>query len=380
MADALTPVAIDLLRALVAFDSTSYRSNLPVITYIERYLRTHGVECTLLPSQDGNKANLLARIGAECEGGIVLSGHTDVVPVDGQSWDSDPFTLTERDGKLFGRGAADMKAFIALCLAFVPEFKKLALKKPIYFMFSYDEEVGCLGIPHMLKHVKAHVPMPAFAIIGEPTMMQVVTAHKGVLSFETTVHGKEWHSSQPHYGINAVQIACDLVHFLSGIAKELADSGLRDPRFDPVYSTVHVGVIHGGTARNIIPRECHFNWEIRPLPGDDADMLLARFHDYCRNTYPAIDIVTQPRSRMNGVTLPAHASEACSMVMRCARSNHENAVSFGTEAGVFNDHGIPAIICGPGNIEQAHKPNEFIETSQLEAGVAFMRRLCESVG
>ncbi len=201
----------------------------------------------------------------------MLSGHTDVVPVDGQPWDTDPFTLTERGGKLYGRGTSDMKSFIAMCLAMIPEFLKLALDKPIWFAFSYDEEIGCLGAPHLLDYIVKQIPKPAFAIIGEPTMMQVVTAHKGVLSFETVVHGLEWHSSQPQLGVNAVQIACGLVHFLSGMAAELATSGMRDARFTPPYSTVHVGTIQGGTARNIIPRECIFQWEIRPLPGDDAD-------------------------------------------------------------------------------------------------------------
>lgn len=383
-AEQLTKDSIELLRSLVRFNSVSSLSNLPVIAFIEGYLGKLGVHCQRVPSPDGKKSNLLARIGPETAGGIVLSGHTDVVPVEGQKWDTDPFILTPKGDVLFGRGTCDMKCFIAICLAMAPRFIALPLKKPIWFAFSYDEEVGCLGAPHLLEYIVKNIPMPAFAIIGEPTLMQVVTAHKGVISFETTVRGLEGHSSQPHLGVNAVQVACDLVYFLSGMAAELAESGMRDERFNPPHSTVHVGTIHGGTARNIIPRECVFQWEIRPLPGENYTVLIERFNAHCnalRTTMQEIfaeaDIVTKPMSRMAGVTLPASANNACQMVMRCAQTNQELAVSFGTEAGVFNDHGVPAIICGPGSIEQAHKPNEFIARSQIHACVEFMLRLID---
>jgi acetylornithine deacetylase len=386
-ADSITQSAVDLLQQLVGFNSVSALSNLPIIDYIEAYLCGFGVDCKRIPSPDGTKSNLLARIGPEVAGGIVLSGHTDVVPVVGQPWETDPFILTNKADILYGRGTADMKSFIAACLAMVPEFIKLSLTKPIYFAFSYDEEVGCLGAPYLLKYMVKHVPLPAFAIIGEPTMMQVVTAHKGVLSFETTVSGLEGHSSQPHLGVNAVQYACDIVSFLTGIATELSHSGMRDERFDPPHSTVHVGLINGGTARNIIPRECVFQWEIRPLPGDDFEAIITRYHNkiceveaVMKKTYAQAEITTRPISRMSGVTLPAHASSACQMVMRCAQKNSEIAVSFGTEAGVFNDHGVPAIICGPGSIEQAHKPNEFIALSQIYACVVFMLQLTADDG
>lgn len=381
-ADALTQDAIELLKKLVAFDSVSRNPNLPVIEFIESYLKKHGVTYTRVPSPDGSKSNLLARIGPEAAGGLVLSGHTDVVPVDGQSWDSNPFTVSERDGKLFGRGTADMKSFIAVCLAMVPEFVKLKLTTPIWLAFSYDEEIGCLGAPHLLEYIVKHIPKPAFAIIGEPTMMQVVTAHKGVLSFETKVHGLEGHSSQPHRGVNAVHVACDLVYFLSQMASELTTLGKRDERFDPPYTTVHVGTISGGTARNIISKECKFQWEIRPLPGDSSELLIKRFTARCdemrahiKKIYAEADIVTRPMSRMGGVTLPVEARPSCQMVMRCAQTNQEYAVSFGTEAGVFNDNGVPAIVCGPGDIRQAHKPNEFIERTQIGQCVEFMLRL-----
>jgi acetylornithine deacetylase len=384
--ESIAAFAVELLEKLVSFDSVSSNSNLPIIGFIEGYLKAYDVECVRVPSPDGQKSNLLARIGPNVEGGIVLSGHTDVVPVAGQAWDTDPFTLTQRAGKLYGRGSADMKAFIAIAMAMVPQFQKAELSKPFWFAFSYDEEVGCLGAPHLLEHMVHNIPAPSFAVIGEPTMMQVVTAHKGVLSFETKVSGLEWHSSQPQLGVNAVHYACELVQFLSGLNSELSASGTKDTRFNPAHSTVHVGTIHGGTARNIIPKECVFHWEIRPLPGDNPSALLARFSDHClellktmRKTYPQADIVSRPISHMDGVTLPAEAGTARELVMHCAKTNQEHVVSYGTEAGVFNNHGIPAIICGPGNIQQAHKPNEYIDRSQIDACVIFMQELADRI-
>ncbi len=380
--DGITGRAVQLLKLLVTFDSTSRNSNLPIIDFIKKHLQDHRVFCTAIPSADGSKSNLLARIGPEVADGVILSGHTDVVPVDGQEWSSDPFTLTERDGRLYGRGAADMKGFLAICLAMLPEFSRLQLQRPIWLAFSYDEEIGCLGAPVLLEHITKNIPKPAFAVIGEPTRMQVVTAHKGVLSFETSVRGMEWHSSQPHMGVNAVQVACELVQYLTAMAAVLATSGLQDARFDPPCSTVHTGIIQGGTARNIVPRECRFQWEIRPLPNEDGDTLFSRFEQRCREveatmrkTAPDAVIATRPISHMPGVTLPAEAQHAAQTVMRWANTNEECAVSFGTEAGVFNDYGVPAIICGPGSIEQAHKPDEFIEHEQLRECAAFMLRL-----
>ncbi len=372
---ALTTRAVQLLEKLVGFDSVSRNSNLPIIEWIESYLDEHGVAYERAPSSDGNKTNLIACIGPKVAGGVVLSGHTDVVPIDGQEWKTPPFSLTEKDGKLYGRGTADMKSFLACCLALVPHFKSLPLSKPILFAFSYDEEIGCLGAPVLLKYLVQHYPLPEYVIIGEPTLMQVVTAHKGVLSFETIVEGLEAHSSQPHLGVNAVHIACELVTFLKNLALEMAEKGKRDKRFMPPHTTVHVGVINGGTARNIIAKECRFLWEIRPLPGENADILVARFKAYCAtfNT----EITTRPMSRMTGVTLPAKGEHACQHVMHCAETNQQLAVSFGTEAGVFNDNGIAAIICGPGSIEQAHKPNEWIEKEQISECIKFLTRLTQ---
>ncbi|MFW0776663.1 MAG: acetylornithine deacetylase [Rickettsiales bacterium] len=384
--DVLTERSLQMISKLVSFDSISHLSNLPLIRFIEDYLALHHIEYELIPSEDGQKSNLLARIGPNVEGGIILSGHTDVVPVEGQAWDSDPFNVIEKDGKLYGRGTCDMKSFIAVCLAMAPEFKKLNLTKPIYFAFSYDEEVGCLGVPSMVEHIGKQLPKPAYAIIGEPTMMQVVTAHKGLMSYETVVHGLEWHSSQPQSGVNAVHYACNLVQFLTELNAELRDSGLQDERFTPPHTTAHVGVIHGGTARNIIPKQCVLNWEIRFLPTDDADALFKRFEAHCeslvsemRINYPEANIVTTRKSYMAGVTLPDHATDCAQQVKHFAGSNQEFAVSFGTEAGVFNNGGIPSIVCGPGDIEQAHKPNEFVAVSQIAECVTFMRKLCDDV-
>jgi acetylornithine deacetylase len=382
----LTANAIGILRQLVAFDSVSCNSNLPVIDFIERMLKPLGFACMRVPSHDGVKCNFLARIGPDVAGGIVLSGHTDVVPTAGQQWDSDPFALREDAGKLYGRGTADMKAFIAACLALAPEFSKMKMEKPIYFAFSYDEEVGCIGVPHLLRYMQDHIAAPAFALIGEPTLMQVVTAHKGVLSFETTVYGLEAHSSQPHLGVNSLHIGCELVHFLTKLGAQIAQSGARDERFEPPCSTLHVGIIRSGTARNIIAKECFINWEIRPIPGDDPDKLIAQFDDYCREwiakmqrTDASATIVTKPMSRMLAVTLPPDADTIRQRVMRAANTNAQHAVSFATEAGVFNEFGIPAIVCGPGSIDQAHKPNEFIDIAQIGECVEFLQRLVAEV-
>lgn len=374
---------LQLLEKLIAFDSVSSQSNHPLIEWIESYLDSHNIWHARVPAPGGvSKTNLLARIGPEAEGGIVLSGHTDVVPVFGQPWETDPFVLTKKGTRLYGRGTSDMKTFLAVCLALAPHWSSLKLTRPFWFAFSYDEEVGCLGVPHLLAHIDKHIPKPAFALIGEPTSLQVVTAHKGVLSFETKVHGLEAHSSQPGKGVNAVQYAAKLVHFLSDLCDELALSGAQDARFDPPHTTVHVGTLHGGTARNIIPLEASFHWEIRPLPTDNADAIFERFKHFSaqletkmKAVHPECGITTRPISRMTGVTLPDHAAPHCADIMRLAKTNAQLSVSFGTEAGVFNDHGIPAIICGPGDIAQAHKPNEFIEIAQIEACVQMMLQL-----
>lgn len=384
VSETLTKRTVDILQKLVGFDSVSSNSNLPIIGFIEGYLKAYRIHCVRIMSPDNAKANLLARIGPDVEGGIVLSGHTDVVPVEGQEWATPPFTLTEHGGRLYGRGTSDMKSFIAACLAMTPIFAQARLSRPIWFAFSYDEEVGCLGVPHLLDYIDANIPRPGFAIIGEPTNMEVVTAHKGVLSYETVVKGLEYHSSLPQLGVNAIQVAAGLVHFLNGLNTELADTGFRDERFTPPHSTINVGIIRGGTARNIVPKHCSFQWEMRPLPGEDAAALLARFEQHCdtlresmQRVHPKAGITTTALSHMDSVTLPGDADAAREFVMQCAKTNQEHVVSYGTEGGVFQSRGISAIICGPGSIEQAHKPDEYIERGQIQACVQFMFDLCE---
>lgn len=377
--------AVDILYDLVACDTTSRNSNLIMIQEIESLLKKLGISSTRVANADGSKANLFATIGPMVEGGIVLSGHTDVVPVDSQLWDTDPFAIAESGGRLYGRGTSDMKSFLAVALAVAPYAQSRPLKRPLHFAFSYDEEVGCLGAPAMVRQMSAELPKPAFAIIGEPTDMQVVIAHKGVLSFETTVTGVEAHSSQTDKGLNAVHYASELVVFLRHLSLELARSGKHDARFSPAHSTVHVGIIEGGTARNIIPKRCRFCWEIRPLPGEDTAVLLKRFEEAAhalegemQQAFPESSIKTVPISRMPAMESTA-SNDMQHQVMTCAQTNGLHSVAYGTEAGIFQEHGIPAIVCGPGSIQQAHKPNEFIELSQIEKCAEFLQRIIVSL-
>jgi acetylornithine deacetylase len=318
-------------------------------------------------------------------GGIVLSGHTDVVPVDGQDWSRDPFRLTAKDGRLYGRGTTDMKGFLAVVLAMVPEFMARGLRRPVHLAFSYDEEVGCLGVRDMLDHITRHRARPAMAVIGEPTGMQVVSAHKAIQGFETLVTGREAHSSATHVGVNAVMVAADLIGFIDRLGADLRAEAEESSAFVPPHSTVHVGIIEGGTAQNIIPRHCRFVWEYRCLPGGDEDYVLHRFENYARQRRnlmrqiaPEADIVTQVKVKVPAL-MPNPSSPVEQFAQRMAQQNNIYAVSFGTEAGLFQNAGIPAIVCGPGNILQAHAPNEFIEESQIRSCEAFLRRMMDEV-
>ena len=334
-----------------------------------------------------NKANLYATVGPGGVPGIALSGHTDVVPVDGQPWDTDPFSLVQRNGRLYGRGTSDMKSFSAIALALVPEFTARPLKTPIHFALSFDEEVGCLGAPLMINQLGAELGVkPHIVIVGEPTNMAVVNAHKGVYSFETRVRGLEVHSSATHLGVNAVQHAATLVHFLIELAEEMAARAEPESGFDPPYTTVHVGTIRGGTAQNIVPLDCTFTWEYRLMPGADPDEVRTRFEQFAQETVlprmlavdPATAITTENRAQVPGL-VPEDGSPAEAIVMALARTNQTEVVAYGTEAGQFQEVGIPTVICGPGSILQAHQPNEYIELSQVRACEAFMRRLLDEV-
>ena len=376
-----------ILQRLVAFDTVSDRSNLALIDYVEGYFRDLGVATTRAPNAAGDKAALLATVGPMVAGGVVLSGHTDVVPVEGQIWSGDPFDLREIDGRLYGRGACDMKGFDAVVLAMVPVFQAAGLKRPIHIVLSYDEETSCLGSLDVIAKFGRETPRPALAIVGEPTMMTVADAHKGVATFRTLVTGFEAHSAKPALGANAVAIACDIVSEIGRLAREFEAPEKLDPRFDPPYSTLHVGMIHGGTARNILARECTFNWEFRGLPGVATATAAGMVQAY-------VDEVALPRltrfvsgptiETIMEVDVPGLAARdndrAASLALRLTRSNnHPIAVSFATEAGHFQRAGLPTVVCGPGSIDQAHKPDEFLAASQLSACVAFMRGLADEL-
>lgn len=375
---------VDLIRKLVSFDTTSRESNIELIEFVADYLKGHGVDSKIIYDAGREKANLYASIGPTDATGIVLSGHTDVVPVDGQAWSSDPFTVTEKDGKLFGRGTADMKSFIAVALALVPEILARPLEVPIHFALSYDEEVGCLGVHSMVEDMLRADVVPRIVIVGEPTDMRVVNTHKGVFAFTTRVRGLEAHSSATHIGVNSVMYAAELIGFLSELAEEMKARAQKPSRFDPPYTTVHVGTVRGGTALNIIPRECSFVWEFRLLPDEDDREIIDRFQAFAegeveprmRATAPEVGIETTPRSRIPPL-MPEDGSPAETLVMALAGTNQTHAVSYGTEAGIFQEADFSAVICGPGSIEQAHRPNEFITVDQVNACTGFMRRLLD---
>ena len=378
---------VEMIARLVSFDTTSRESNLALIHFVRDYLAAHGVDSTLIHDESGDKANLYATIGPADVPGIALSGHTDVVPVDGQPWDTDPFRLVEKDGRLYGRGTADMKSFSAVALALVPEFVARPLETPIHFALSFDEEVGCLGAPLMIGKLGRELGVkPHIAIVGEPTNMAVANAHKGVYAYTTRVRGLEAHSSATHRGVNAVQHAATLIHFLTGLADEMAARAEPGSGFDPPYTTVHVGTIQGGTAHNIVPLDCAFTWEYRLMPGADADEIRARFERFAteevlpvmRAVDPGTEIETERRAVVPGL-VPEEGSPAEAIVMALARTNRTEVVAYGTEAGQFQEAGIPTVVCGPGSILQAHKPNEYIELSQVRACESFMRRLLDEV-
>ena len=375
---------IEILDRLISFDTTSRNSNLDLIAYISAYLKDCDLKSTLVKSSDGKKANLFATIGNTVgnDGGIALSGHTDVVPVDGQDWHSEPFSMSRTDGKLYGRGTADMKGFIACALASVPKFNTSKLTKPIHLVFSYDEEIGCLGIRPLIKKIGKELPRPDMVIVGEPTSMTVVDAHKGATRFETIVTGHEAHSSMSHIGVNAIDYAALIIRELRTIEDEFARAHNSD-RFTPSYSTIHVGTIEGGTALNIVPKTCRFIWEVRALPDLDPVKVLARVQDFAktrclpemRKIAPECDI--KIKQETNIPSFQASQSEAISLAMRLAGQNKTFAVPYGTEAGLFEQGGTPTVICGPGDIAQAHKPNEFVAISQLNDCMKFMSALAD---
>ena len=372
-----------MLAELVRFDTTSRDGNIPLIKFVEDYLDSWGIPHFRVDYEAGKKTNLFATIGPDIAGGIVLSGHTDVVPVDGQTWASNPFELSERDGRLYGRGTCDMKGFIAVALALVPQFKAANLKTPIHLALSCDEEVGCKGVRPLVAHIRDHMKKPRAVIVGEPTSMQVVNAHKAALTFSTEVTGHEAHSSLTDQGVNAIMVAGELLGEINRIREDLTARGDPSHRFDPPYSTVHVGVIEGGTAKNIIPRRCSFQWETRLLPLADPMEVPTRFEKFASTLEPAMQKVSgnaginnQQTNNVPGLA-PEDNSPAEHLALHLAGANGTHAVSYCTEAGLFQQIGIPAIICGPGSIEQAHKPDEYIDISEMQKCEVFMKRLLE---
>lgn len=372
----------ELIARLVSFPTISERSNLALIDWAEGYLSAHGARCRRTMNEEGTKANLFATIGPEVAGGVVLSGHSDVVPVEGQSWSSDPFVVTERNGRLYGRGTADMKSFLAIAMALAPEFAARPLRRPIHIAMSYDEEIGCLGVASMIQDIMANLPPPGLVIIGEPTSMRLVTGHKGVNLFRTRVIGRAAHSSQPHRGAGAILAAGRLIDYLWRLGEEQRQQ--RDPRFEPPWTTVQVGLIEGGTAVNILPAECSFFWEYRNLPSQDSSAIRKLFEDYCeREVLPGLrEFAPEARIETEAVALvPPLAQEedgaAEALVRRLTGANESAAVSFATEGGLFQRAGLSTVVCGPGSIDQAHQPDEYIELEQIEACIAFMRRLAD---
>jgi len=379
------PSSIDMLKRLVAFDTTSCNSNLDLIKYIQGYLDDFGVRSTLVPNAEGTKANLFASIGPDAEGGVVLSGHTDVVPVDGQPWTTDPWTLTDRaDGNLYGRGACDMKGFIAVALSHVPAFQRAKLKVPMHFAFSYDEEIGCLGAPALVEKLLGNVPRPRTVIVGEPTMMGVVNAQNAGGGIIATFTGVEAHSSMTHLGVSAIHFAGDFIHWLNELQAELAGRKRSDIDTVPGHTTINVGIVTGGTAGNILARECTLNWGYRTLPGDDPWEVQRRAEKYVaelllpkmRAKHPDANITLKRRSFVPALD-PKENAEAANLALQWTGGNRTYAVPYGTEAGIFRAQGISTVICGPGDIAQAHQPNEFVAKSQMDACDAFVGKVIQ---
>ncbi|MFM0350195.1 acetylornithine deacetylase [Paraburkholderia sp. RL17-347-BIC-D] len=373
-----------LLERLIGFATVSRDSNLDMIEFIRLYLEELGVESELFYNAERTKANLFATIGPRERGGIVLSGHTDVVPVDGQAWTVDPFRLTERDGRLYGRGTADMKGFIASVLAAVPGFIERELKLPVHLAFSYDEEVGCLGVRPMLAELERRDHKPALCLIGEPTELKPVLGHKGKLAMRCQVKGAPCHSAYAPYGVNAIQYAARMIGRLEEIGEQLAQPEHHDERFDPPFSTVQTGVIKGGRALNIVPAECEFDFEVRALPGFDANQVADQLQTYAeaellpkmRAVKSDTDIRLQPLSAYPGlVTSPD--SEAARLLALLSGSMEFGTVAFGTEGGLFDQAGIPTVVCGPGSMDQGHKPDEFVTVEQLRDCDAMLARLAD---
>jgi acetylornithine deacetylase len=378
--------SVALLKTLVGFDTTSRESNLQLIEFVRDYLAGFGVPCELIYNAERSKANLFATIGPAEQPGIVLSGHTDVVPVDGQPWTVAPFELSERDGKLFGRGTADMKGYIACVLALVPALVQTTLRMPVHIALSYDEEVGCLGVRSLLAELQQRPVKPLLCIIGEPTELKPVLGHKGKLAMRCDVHGHPCHSAYAPLGVNAIEYAAELIGELGRIGQQLKAPEQHDARFDPPYSTVQTGVISGGKALNIVPADCRFDFEIRALPSQDPTQVAQQLQAYAeQQVLPRMRAVSEHSairfselSAYPGLATDAQ-SQAAELIAAFCGSREFGTVAFGTEGGLFDAAGIPTVVCGPGSMDQGHKPDEFVSRAQLDACDAMLQRMLTSI-
>ena len=380
------PSSVDMIRTLVGFPTVSRDSNLELIHFVRDRLTALGADARLTYNDERSKANLFATLGPRGMPGIVLSGHTDVVPVDGQAWDTDPFCVVEKDGRLYGRGTSDMKSFVAVALALAPEFVQRGLKTPLHFAFSYDEEIGCIGVGRLIADLAAADIKPKSCIVGEPTLMRPVIAHKGKKGYRCIVRGFACHSAYAPAGVNAVEAAAEAVAYLKSMARRHRDHGPYDRGFDVAHTTVHTGVMRGGTALNIVPHECTFDFEFRHLPGDDPDALLAEFEHYLQTRLVPEMRAVQPDTGFTIVplsSLPAldngPEGEVVGLAQELSGNDDIGKVSFGTEGSQFQRAGIPTVVCGPGSIEQAHKPNEYVALEQVVKCEQFIRRLMDRV-
>lgn len=371
-----------ILADLIAFPTVSAVSNLALIDYAADRLRACGAAVSIFHDETGLKANLFATIGPEVDGGIVLSGHTDVVPADPGDWTSDPFVMREDAGRLYGRGACDMKGFIAAALAMAPHFARGPRRRPIHFAFTYDEETGCLGGRQLVGALKELPFRPAIAIVGEPTSMRVIEGHKGCYEYTTTFTGRDGHGSEPDRGVNAIEYATRYIARLMALGDELRRNAAPASRFTPPCTTVQVGRIDGGVARNVIASRCAIEWEMRPVSRRDADHVKSSLAAYCtdellpamRQVAPEADISTAVIGEVDGL-VPMDDNEARDLVAALTGANSTDLVSFGTEAALFQDLGLSVVVCGPGGIAQAHKPDEYVTIDQLSACLAMLERL-----
>lgn len=372
----------DILADLIAFPTVSSDSNQEMMAYLASHLENCGADVELFNDPSGKKTNLFATLGPKTDGGIVLSGHSDVVPVTDQEWTTDPFKMTERDGRLYGRGACDMKGFIAATIAMAPTFADAVRERPLHFAFTYDEEVGCIGAGHLAQSFIEMGIKPSIAIIGEPTNMRIIEGHKGCYEYATRFQGLEGHGSAPDLGVNAVEYAVRYVAYLLDLKEQLRSMAPADSPFEPPWTTVNIGALNGGNARNVIAPKALVDWEIRPVQQADADFVKSCLHAYCNEellpqmkaVYPDASIETEVVGEVEGL-IPTLENEARQIVSELTGANDTGVVPFGTEAGIFQKLGMDVVVCGPGSIEQAHKADEYVALDQLDQCLKMLDRL-----